>query len=81
MTQARARHALSDLASLPLLRSSHVSLLHRCWELRANLTTYDTAYVALAEALAVPLLTTDRRLARAPGARCDIEVISDGHDN
>jgi len=50
-------------------------LLARCWELRDNLTIYDAAYVALAEALQAPLLTGDRRLARATGPRCAIEVM------
>jgi predicted nucleic acid-binding protein len=31
--------------------------------------------VALAELMEVPLLTTDRRLASAPGARCEVEVL------
>jgi predicted nucleic acid-binding protein len=34
-------------------------------------------YVALAEALAAPLLTTDRRLAAATGPACSIELIGD----
>ena len=44
----------------------------RVWELRHNLTIYDGWYVALAEALSCPLLTLDRRLARAPGPTCEI---------
>lgn len=48
-------------------------LLRRIWELNANVTAYDAAYVALAELLAVPLLTSDGRLAKAPGLRCQIE--------
>jgi predicted nucleic acid-binding protein len=45
------------------------------WELRDNLTIYDVAYVALAEAIQAPLLTGDRRLARATGPRCSFEVM------
>jgi predicted nucleic acid-binding protein len=73
---ARARAALSDLADLPLMRASHSDLLVRVWQLRDNLTPYDAAYVALAEALDAPLLTGDGRLARAPGPRCEIRVLS-----
>jgi predicted nucleic acid-binding protein len=40
-----------------------------------DLTVYDAAYVALAELLGVTLLTGDRRLARAPGVRCRVEVV------
>ncbi len=43
---------------------------HRVWQLRANLSCYDAWYVAVAEALDVPLLTLDRAMARAPGLRC-----------
>lgn len=71
----RARAALSVLGDLAIDRVHHQMLLGRCWELRANLTTYDASYVALAELRKVPLMTTDRRLASAPGPRCPIEVL------
>ena len=71
----RAILALADLAALPLRRAPHRPLLARCWELRDNLSIYDAAYVALAEALEVILLTADQRLARATGPRCRIEVL------
>lgn len=44
----------------------------RIWELRRNLTCYDAWYVAIAEALDLPLATLDQRMARAPGLRCDL---------
>lgn len=47
----------------------------RIWALRANLTVYDAWYAALAEALEIPLVTTDHRLAHAPGINCDVELI------
>lgn len=72
----RADLALADLIAFPLRRVPHRRLLHRCWELRDNLTIYDAAYVALAEALEVPLLTSDSRLSRAPGLRCPVELLS-----
>ena len=68
--------ALEDLRSLPMQRVDHSPLLERCWQLRENLTVYDAAYVALAEALQATLVTGDRRLARASGPRCAIEVIN-----
>jgi len=71
----RASLALADLAAVPVQRAPHRPLLARSWELRENLTIYDAAYVALAEALRADLLTGDRRLARAPGPRCHIEVL------
>ncbi len=70
----RGRLALTDLADFPLQRYPHDFLLPRIWELRNNLTAYDSAYVALAEVLDAPLLTRDRRLASAAGHRAQIEL-------
>jgi predicted nucleic acid-binding protein len=70
----RGRIALSRLADMPLRRYPHQFLLPRIWSLRNNLTAYDAAYVALAEALDAPLLTRDRRLAAASGHRATVEV-------
>jgi predicted nucleic acid-binding protein len=67
--------ALDDLLEIPIQRVEHTPLLGRCWELRENLTIYDAAYVALAEALQAALLTGDRRLAGVPGVQCPIEVL------
>jgi predicted nucleic acid-binding protein len=71
----RGREALDDLADLRLRRYPHDVLLPRIWELRHNLTAYDAAYVALAEALEAPLLTRDRRLAAAASVRARVELI------
>lgn len=71
----RSSQALTDLASLPLRRVTHLPLLARIWELRDNLTAYDAAYVALAEALNALLLTADGPLGRASGVRCEVEVL------
>ena len=46
----------------------------RVWDLRANLTSYDAWYVALAEALHFPLVTLDRRIRRATGPECEVIV-------
>jgi len=67
----RAGLALADLAACPF--GGHRT--GRCWELRDNLSIYDAAYIALAEALEVILLTADQRLARSAGPRCRIEVL------
>jgi predicted nucleic acid-binding protein len=71
----RGRIALTDLADLPLRRYPHDVLLPRIWSLRNNLTAYDAAYIALAEALDVPLLTRDWRLAAAAGHHAKIELV------
>ena len=75
LDRRRADLALADLSALPLRRVSHRVLLPRCWSLRDNLTTYDASYVALAEQLGALLVTADTRLSRAPGIRCQVEVM------
>ena len=71
----RAALARADLRVFPARRVSHRLLMDRAWELRANATVYDAIYVALAELLDAPLVTADRKLAKAPGIRCDVEVV------
>ena len=68
----RARTALGDFLELPIRRYPSTQLLERVFELRNNLTAYDAAYVALAEALDAPLVTTDDRLARSRGHTAEI---------
>jgi predicted nucleic acid-binding protein len=58
----RSAQALADLAVLPLRIASHRPLLPRVWGLRDNLTAYDAAYVALAEALGGLLTAASRGL-------------------
>ncbi|HWJ80607.1 MAG TPA: type II toxin-antitoxin system VapC family toxin [Nocardioides sp.] len=66
--------ALDDLVDLSITYYEVVPHLSRIWALRDNLSAYDAAYVALAEALDAPLATLDRRLAGAAGSRCDFRV-------
>ena len=73
---ARAAEALDDFADLPITRYAHADLLSRVWSLRESLSAYDAVYVALAEALQSPLVTTDRKLARAHGHGATIELLS-----
>ncbi len=75
MDTERSEQALDDLADLHLNRYPHDVFLLRIWALRHNLTAYDAAYVALAEALDAPLTTRDTALARASGHRAHIELI------
>ena len=65
--EARARASLEILGDMPLQRHLLMPLLPRMWALRDNLTAYDAAYVALAEALDCALVTFDEKIARAPG--------------
>lgn len=72
---ARARSALTDLGDLTLTRYPHDVLLPRIWQVRANLTAYDAAYVVLAETIGAVLVTCDARLARAAGHAAAVEVL------
>ncbi|WKX71414.1 type II toxin-antitoxin system VapC family toxin [Streptomyces sp. XD-27] len=76
ISRPQADDAVAALAQLdPVVPLTRV-LIPRIWQLRGNLTAYDAAYVAAAEAYECPLLTTDARLSRASGVRCAVEVLS-----
>jgi predicted nucleic acid-binding protein len=75
VSEGRGQTALEDFLQMPILRYPHDVLLPRVWELRKKLTAYDAVYVALAEALEMPLLTCDAKVAGAPGHRARVEVI------
>lgn len=74
ITPSRAQEALEDYAGLRVRRYPHGWLLPRIWELRANVSAFDAAYLALAEALDAPLVTSDGALARAPGHAAAVEL-------
>ena len=67
---AAATAAQGDLMQLDLNLYPFEPFAERVWELRANVTSYDAWYVALAEVLGAPLATLDRKLARASGPGC-----------
>lgn len=67
-----AEFALFDYHEMRLLRHPIGERLNRMWILRRQISAYDAAYIALAEDLGVPLVTTDRRLARSAGHRATI---------
>lgn len=68
--------AMDGFARLSLTRFPADWLRARMWALRHNLSAYDATYVALAEMLsATSLLTTDARLAAAPGIQCVVDVL------
>jgi len=71
----RFASSVRDLEELAIERYPTRLLMWRAYELRENVTAYDAAYVALAEALDCPLVTADARLARPPGIRCDVELV------
>ncbi len=75
LTDQRFAEAIDDLEDLDLTRYPTLPLMRRAFELRANVTAYDAAYVALAERLECALVTADQRLATAPTITCAVEVL------
>jgi predicted nucleic acid-binding protein len=75
LSTTQATNAIEDLLNLPIIVYPTAALLRRAWELRHNATAYDACYVALAEALGCSLATADQRLANAPGARCQFDIV------
>ena len=74
VTAGRAEQMLDDFADLPLVRYPMQPYQRRVLALRDNFTVYDAFYVALAESLDLPLLTDDRKFAKAPGHGAAIET-------
>lgn len=75
MSDRRFAAAITDLEALSLERYPTSALMRRAYDLRANVTAYDAAYVGLAEGLGCELLTADRRLAGAHGLTCVVRVL------
>ena len=74
--EARRRLALADHRDMPIHRYPHDLFLPRVWELRRNLTACDAVYVALAEGLNAPLLTSDHKLAKAVRRHSGARLVS-----
>lgn len=76
LSRRNAEAALADFLDLGVEEIEIEPLLVRAWQLRDNLTIDDGVFVALAEATAQPLLTTDLRLAHAAREHARIDVIT-----
>lgn len=76
LSDEQAALAMHGFIELTIARYPADWLRPRMWALRHSLSTYDATYVALAElTAATSLLTTDARLATAPGVRCTIQLL------
>ena len=70
-----AEKVLREAPSLVDYRYAHTgAIATAAWKLRENVTFYNAIYVALATALAVPLMITDGPLTRSPKLPCAIET-------
>jgi predicted nucleic acid-binding protein len=75
MSDERARLTLELFTGAQIERFPIAPLVIDAWELRNNLSTYDAFYVALARAVACPLITCDRALAGAPGLGITVTIV------
>jgi predicted nucleic acid-binding protein len=71
ITTPEANAAQDDLMQLDIELFSFEPFADRIWALRHNVTSYDAWYVAVAEALKLPLATLDEPLSRANGVACE----------
>ena len=71
ITTPEANAAQDDLMQLDMELFAFEPFAERIWELRHNMTGYDAWYVALAEALKLPLATLDEPLSRSKKATCE----------
>ena len=67
-----AAAAREDLMQLDIELFAFEPFADRIWDLRHNVTSYDAWYVAVAEALNLPLATLDARLSKATGVTCEV---------
>ncbi|TLZ48506.1 MAG: type II toxin-antitoxin system VapC family toxin [Gammaproteobacteria bacterium] len=72
ITTAEANAAHDEFMQLELELFPFDPFADRVWELRHTITSYDAWYVAVAEALRLPLATLDGKLAKASRASCDV---------
>ena len=70
LRRAEADAAYDDLLQLRVEWYPFEPFASRIWELRHDVSCYDAWYVALAEALELPLATLDGKLSRAHGPSC-----------
>ncbi len=71
----RGNEAVSAMAELAIEVVDPATVVERMWELRNNVTAYDAAYLAVAEAIDAPLVTGDARLARITGVKCTVRLV------
>jgi predicted nucleic acid-binding protein len=74
ITTPEANAAQDDLMELDIQLFPFEPFADRIWELRHNITSYDAWYVALAEALKLPLATLDESLSKSNGVACEFLV-------
>ena len=75
VSAARAQRAFGSLAQAPMHRHAVHPLLDAAWGLRKMVALRDAIYVALAQRLSAPLVTTDAALSRAPALDVTLTLV------
>lgn len=76
LAEDKAQNAVDRIPRLSVDYVPIDRLVPRIWQLRNNVSAYDAAYVALAEARQLKLVTADGRLARAALPYCTVELVT-----
>ena len=76
ISTAQADAARGLFAQFPIDLWPWHLLADRAWQLRANATTYDAGYLALAKLTNATLVTCDARLQSIPGTRARVDVFA-----
>jgi len=71
ISSAEANLAQDDLMQLNLETFGFDPFAERIWDLRHTITSYHAWYVALAEALQLPLATLDTKLSKSRSVKCN----------
>jgi predicted nucleic acid-binding protein len=76
LIDVQVERAINSYKLVNIIHHRMFDFWKRAQELSYNLSAYDAQYVALAEALDLPLITCDARIARSGAAKCAIEVFA-----
>ncbi|MGW6915506.1 type II toxin-antitoxin system VapC family toxin [Kitasatospora sp. NPDC054939] len=79
LTEKEVERAVAAYRMLPVVKRETLPFWDRVRKLHANLSAYDSQYVTLAEALGVPLITSDARIKRSGATKCEVEVFTASH--